>query len=220
MAFITNQIDYKNLKRMKIVDAEQKDVGKIIDFVVDENYRLTKFVLGGGRIEEFRERIGLKADDDPVVTMENISRDSLVSEGILKLNIKSSELINKLEADAFSEKEKLFSTLSTFSVRCPDDSHVGRVVDAIVYKDKSIDLILGDSMLVEFFEKIGLAKDYDLLLPTKFIEKEGDKVLTISKSKSELALLLKNQKVTDFVSQDKLHKANLDHKIMQFTRNY
>jgi sporulation protein YlmC with PRC-barrel domain len=194
MTRLNVNIDLQDLSKMKVYDKDDTEAGKIIDFCVTDDYRVSKFILGGSRIEEIKEKIGLKADDDPVISMDCIEEVNL-RENKIRINLSCSELPNKLQENAFTDNETLFSSIRNTMVKSTDGTKIGRVIDALFTEDNDVSFILGDNPFVEFLEKIGLAGNYDLLLPKQYIKQRDENEITIDKSKDQLKSLLDNKEI-------------------------
>ncbi|MCH8907745.1 MAG: PRC-barrel domain-containing protein [Candidatus Heimdallarchaeota archaeon] len=182
---------FSDIRKVKIIDADNQEIGKPIDFSVNKKYQPVHFVLGGSKWDEFKERWGFKEDDDPIVSIAML--ESADEVGVLRIPAKSSELKNKLQADAFGDNEILFSKLRRLTVHCKDGTKIGRIVDALFHHDNHVDFVIGEGTIIEFLEKIGIMGDFDLLLPIESIQNRDDKIMTIDKSKSELIILLNNE---------------------------
>ncbi len=193
MPKLGNRTDFTDLKNRKVFGSKDQEVGRIIDFVVNDKFEVTKLILGGSRIEELRERIGLKPDDDPVLPVEQLGEPT--SEGNYKLSHDGDKLQSKLEEGVISKNEYMFSNLRKLDVKSNDNNSIGKIVDAIFCEDDSICFVLGDSRFVEFLERIGIAGNYDLLLPASEISKIEDDKIVINKTKDELKIILDNQDV-------------------------
>ena len=152
MTRLNVNVDLQDLSKMKVYDKENKEAGRIIDFCITEDYRVSKFILGGSRIEEIKERIGLKPDDDPIISMDCIEEVNLHQKKI-RINLSCSELPNKLQENAFTSNETLYSEIKNTMVKSIDGEKIGRVVDALFTEDNDVSFILGDSVLVEFLER-------------------------------------------------------------------
>lgn len=193
MPKLGNRTDFTDLKNRKVFGSNKKEVGRIIDFVLSDKFEVTKLILGGSRIEELRERLGLKPDDDPVLPVEQLSKPT--SDGHYTLDHDGEKLKSKLEEGVILKSEYVFSDLRKRVVRSTDDSSVGKIVDAIFCEDDSICFVLGDSRFVEFLEKIGVTGNYDLLLPANEISSINEANIVINKTKDELKVILDNQNV-------------------------
>ena len=107
MTKLNVNIDLQDISKMKIYDKDGVEAGRIIDFCVTDDHRVSKFILGGSRVEEIKERLGMKADDDPVISMDCIEEVNLEEKKII-INLSCSELPNKLQEDVFESDETLF----------------------------------------------------------------------------------------------------------------
>ncbi|MHA2091445.1 MAG: hypothetical protein ACW98K_11345 [Candidatus Kariarchaeaceae archaeon] len=222
MATLGIQTDFGQLRKVKVIDVDGIDVGKVIDFVVDQDFKLSKFILGGSFIEELKERIGLKVDDDPVVSLESIDQTGTPVVNQVQLTIKAEELSNKLDPKAIGSDEYVFSQLSKYDVVSNKGDRIGKIVDALLAKDGLTSFVLGERALVEFFERVGLIGNYDLLIPPKCIAKIQDQEIRITSSKEELKLLLNNEEIGNkeiFNHSTIGHTKGLAH-VSRYNRNY
>jgi len=190
MVFPSSPVDTADLKKTDLYDSENKRIGNIIDFCVNSNYKLSRVILGGSFFEETKEKLGMKLDDDPVVPIDLFKE----YDDRITISVPGSDLKNKLMKDVFEEDEMMFSDLKKRTVVGAGGKVIGRVVDALLYPGGKVDLVLGDSILIEFLEKIKLQDNYDLLLPCDEIKSIDDSKIYITKSKEELEIILDNQK--------------------------
>ncbi|MHA2504599.1 MAG: hypothetical protein ACXAE3_17225 [Candidatus Kariarchaeaceae archaeon] len=80
------------LKGIPIEDNAGERLGRLIDAVFrigSDTIELTKFVVGGSKIEEFLERIKVREDVDPIVPLEYISE---FTEEKIILNVSGDQL--------------------------------------------------------------------------------------------------------------------------------
>ena len=181
---------YSDLRKFTVVDRNGSEVGKPIDIVFETDTDvLTKMILGGSFIEELKEKLGFKEDDDPVVPVETIKG---VDNQIITLNVSKEDLGNKLEKGVFENNELLFSAVSRYTVHASDDEKLGRFIDAIIHVDNSLSFIIGDSMFKEFLEKVGLTPDLELLVPCTQIKDidPNSKKVTLSVTREMLLTTL------------------------------
>jgi sporulation protein YlmC with PRC-barrel domain len=193
---LISRIDFTQLKKYKVYDVKDKELGKVIDFCFRFDYTLTKFILGGSFVEEFRESLGLKEDDDPVISLENISSIDFDNYKIT-VNLTEDKIPHKLMEGVLDETEFMFSKFSKLTVVSTDPKKIGKIVDAIFDRDEKIAFVLGDNRFVEFLEKIGVLGNFDLLLPSKNIIEITDNEIKIDQSSKDLTLLLDNQRLAD-----------------------
>lgn len=187
-------IDLHDLSKLKVYDKDEIEAGRIIDFCFTDNYKVSKFILGGSKLEEIKERVGLKVDDDPVISMDCIEEVNL-KEKKIRINLSCDELPNKLQKNAFTSDETLFSEIKNITVKSTDGTKIGRVIDALFTEDNDVSFILGENMFVEFLERTGLTGNYDLLLPKQYIKHRDDNEIIIDKSKDQLKTLLDNKEI-------------------------
>jgi sporulation protein YlmC with PRC-barrel domain len=208
--------DFGYLKNFKVYDKDDNELGKVIDFTVDRDYKPRNFILGGSFLEELRESLGLKPDDDPVVKISDITNISL-NDNLIKLRATSEEVCTKLDSSAFEKGEMMFSQICKRSVIASDGSSIGRIVDALFSSNNPVSFVLGDSKFVEFLERIGLASNYDLLIPSKNVMSIDDESVKIDKSREELSVLLNNEAVGEREVQTYVN-ANTE-KVARYARN-
>ena len=116
----------------------------------------------------------------------------------------------------------MFSQLCKYDVVSNKGDRIGKIVDALLAKDGSISFVLGERALVEFFEKVGLIGNYDLLIPPKCIAEIQDQEVRITSSKEELKLLLNNEEISNkeiFNHSTIGHARGLAH-VSRYNRNY
>ena len=208
--------DFGYLKKFKVYDNEKTELGKVIDFTVDREFKPKNLILGGSFLEELRESLGLKPDDDPVVKISDITGIS-GNDLTINLNVKSSEIYNKLDSSAFESDELMFSKICKRNVIASDGSAIGKIVDALFESDNPISFVLGDSKFVEFMERIGLASNYDMLIPSKNVMSIDADTMTIDKSKDELSVLLNNEAIGEKEVQTYINANSA--KMARYTRN-
>ncbi|MHA2029867.1 MAG: hypothetical protein ACW99A_17750 [Candidatus Kariarchaeaceae archaeon] len=216
MSAFNVKTDFGYLKNFKVYDKENTELGKIIDFTVDKEYKPRNLILGGSFLEELRESLGLKPDDDPVVKISDIT-DVSMDEHSIKLRATSEEVCTKLDSSAFESDEKMFSQICKRSVIARDGLSIGRIVDALFVSNNPVSFVLGDSKFVEFLERIGLASNYDMLIPAKNVMSIDDERVKIDKSKDELSVLLNNEAIGEREVQTYVN-ANTE-KMARYTRN-
>ncbi len=179
--------NFSELKKMQVGDSKGHGIGNPIDFAFTKDYKISKFIIGGSMFEELAEKIGLKKDDDPVVSLDLI-KDIKGNKIILK--DESKDLPHKLQTSSFSDKESLFSKYRNLPVFTKNGEKVGRVMDAVLHVDNGISFIIGDSAFVEFAEKIGLTPDVDFMFTPKEISKMDSKGIHLNETKEGLQELL------------------------------
>jgi len=148
---------------------------------------MTKIILGGSMLEELQEKYKLKADDDPIVPVDLISRQDGKK---LYLSVSSDELSNKLQEGAIALGESQFSKFKNTTVVSKDGEKLGRIIERILHSDNKLSFILGDSPLKEFAERIGLTPDVDLLVPNHYIDGYKGESLQLSVGREDLVTTL------------------------------
>ena len=76
------------LRKKVVKSVDDLVIGQIIDVVFDEELQLHSFILGGSRWEEFRERIGIIDDIDPVI---NVSSIRSIDDDTIQLSVAKSK---------------------------------------------------------------------------------------------------------------------------------
>ncbi len=179
--------------RKKVIECSKGEkVGKIIDvvYVKKEDIEPEAFIIGGSFWEEFRESLGLIHDIDPVVHLDEITH---IDEKKIKLSIPRDELPHKLQNGVIPPDALIYSSLKRKTIIGRDGLKVGRIVEQIFFPDGKVAFIIGGSFLEELSEKLGFSKDWDLLLPTRYITSIEEEVINISLNKDELHSTLNNE---------------------------
>jgi len=200
-------LNLSDLDACEIQDSNGQRVGRLIDAVLkktDKGMDLTKFVVGDSKLVEFLERIGLRDDIDPVFTMDVIAK---VRKSRIRLNIAKEELKSThLHQDALDTDEYRLSSLKRTPVIDSNGANIGRVID-LKFDAHKFHLILGDSVLVEWAEDIGLQLDIDFLIDPEYIKEFSKDKIVLSKGKDDLkSTFMKNideyQKAKDIRAQE------------------
>ena len=87
-AFPPSSHSYSNLKKMKILDSNEKAFGRIVNLVFVPCGE-PAFIIGGSRLEEAGEKLGFKENTDLLLPLEYISSIDPVG---IKLNLPIEEL--------------------------------------------------------------------------------------------------------------------------------
>ncbi|MFW9932228.1 MAG: PRC-barrel domain-containing protein [Candidatus Thorarchaeota archaeon] len=153
----------------KVIDSSNKEAGQVNDFIItfaENKVALKSIVLGGGRIEEFMESIGLKPDIDPVFQMDCISQ--ITEDVVLITDVES--LKTTLDEGTITEHDMRLSEFSKLPIIDSDGMKVGRAIDIWFDFDGAPWLVASGGSFEEFLEKIGIQPDLDLLIPMPFIQ--------------------------------------------------
>ncbi len=170
MPFQCCGIRFSHLMGKKVIDAKNKEAGTVNDFIItyaDDTIKLKSIVLGGGRIEEFLESIGLRPDIDPVFQLDCISQitqDAVIIED-------ADNLKTTLDEGTITEKDMRLSELSKLKIIDSEGMDTGKVSDIWFDIDGSPWLVAGGNPFAELLERIGVLPDLDVLIPMEFIEK-------------------------------------------------
>ena len=205
-----NPINLGKLRKKIVECSKGEKVGKIIDVVYDsaDNIKPNAFIIGGSFWEEFRESLGLIHDIDPVVHINEIA---YIDDKKIKLTIPRDELPHKLQNGVIPPHSLVYSALKRKTVVGRDGMKVGRIVEQIFFPDGKVAFIIGGSFLEELSEKLGFSKDWDLLLPTKYIKSIEDDIIHISLNKDELHFTLNNEILDEEEALKYLNKIQAAH---------
>ncbi|MFX1559653.1 MAG: PRC-barrel domain-containing protein [Promethearchaeota archaeon] len=180
------ELKYSDIRGKDVVDSKGEKVGEVQDWIFGcgENKLNPKYiVLGGGRIEEFLESIGVRPDIDPVVNLEDVG--SITDQVYLKVDRES--LKKTIDPGVHDEADYTFSKLTDIKVVDSDGIKIGFVIDIWFDEDGTMWLLLGGGFFEELLERLRAQPDIDLLVPPHFIESiDRDKIrLTVSKFQLE-----------------------------------
>ncbi len=206
----TNPINLGKLRKKVVECSKGEKVGKIMDvvYVDTKDIRPDAFIIGGSFWEEFRESLGLIHDIDPVVHLNEIA---YIDEKKIKLSIPRDELPHKLQNGVIPCNALIYSSLKRKTVVGRDGLKIGRIVEQIFFPDGKVAFIIGGSFLEELSEKLGFSKDWDLLLPTKYIKSIEEDVINISLNKDELHSTLNNEILDESEALKYLNKIQAAH---------
>lgn len=177
---------FSEMNGKDIVDSTGEKIGRVIDFAfdyVDEQIRLTSVVMGGSRIEEFLESIGVKEDDDPFFQLGCIDR---FEEDKLHLAVECSNLDGTYSADGLAKNEMRLSNLAKLPVIDSDGMEVGKIEDVWFDADNRIWLIVGGGIFGEILGKLRISADFDLLVPPEFVTSVSQKEIRLKYTKFQL----------------------------------
>jgi len=210
--------EFRDLHKYEVFDSNNVKIGNIIDIVLRaEDCSMTKIILGGSMLEELKEKFKLKADDDPIVPVDLISRQDGKK---LYLSVSSNELPNKLQEGAIALGESQFSKFKKTPVISKDGEKLGQIIDGILHSDNKVSFILGDSPLTEFAERIGLTPDVDLLVPNQYIAGYKGDSLQLSVEREDLITTLGTHSLGTDGAAERIHFneiASKDAEISQYT---
>ncbi len=171
-------IRFSQMMKKKVVDSTGKDIGTVNDFIVSytpNSVALKSIVLGGGRLEEFLESVGLRPDIDPVFQLDCISQ---IQEEIILIT-EGNSLKTTHDKGTIDEGDMRLSKFSKLPIKDTDGMKVGNVIDVWFDLNGEPWLVAGGGSVEEVLERIGVQPDIDLLIPMEFID-------TISKDEVRL----------------------------------
>lgn len=180
------QLKYSDIRSKDVVDSNGEKVGEVNDWIFgcgENKLNLKYIILGGGRVEEFLESIGVRKDIDPVVPLEDV--DSISDKVYLK--VEKASLKKTIDPGVLHEDDFTFSKLSDIKVVDSDGLRVGFVIDIWFDKENVMWLVLGGGFFEELLERLKAQPDIDLLAPPHFIDtiSKNEIKLTISKFQLE-----------------------------------
>lgn len=179
-------VKYSEIKKKPVVDAKGETLGRIIDFIftIEENKLIPKSVIiGGSRLEELLERFGVRPNEDPIFSVDNIA---VIKEDKVTLTVDGETLCSTLCEDIITENERRLSQISKAKVVDSDGFKVGNVIDVWFDENSEVWLLLGGGFLEEALERIGVQPDIDLIAGPKDIDTFTDKEIKLRWSKFQL----------------------------------
>ena len=179
------ELKFSDIKNKDVTDANGEKVGRVIDFIVrftDNKITLKSVVLGGGRIEELLESLGLRPDKDPVFQLDCI--DSISD--IVHLKVDVNTLKTTLDPSAMEAGDMKMSDLAKLKVIDSDGFKVGNVMDVWFDDNTKPWLVIGGGFIEETFEKLGAQPDIDLLVPEEFISEIREKEICLKWTRFQL----------------------------------
>ena len=173
------------MMKKNVVDSTGKDIGKVNDFVISytpKSVTLKSIVLGGGRIEEFLESIGLRPDVDPVFQMDCISQiqDEIV------LITEGEKLKTTLDEGTIGEGDMRLSKFSKLPIMDSDGMKVGNVIDVWFDINGEPWLVVAGGIMEEVMERLSVLPDIDLLIPMQFLDNISEKEIKLKYTKFQL----------------------------------
>ena len=185
------ELKFSDIKNKDVTDANGEKVGRVIDFIVrftDNKITLKSVVLGGGRIEELLESLGLRPDKDPVFQLDCI--DSISD--IVHLKVDVNTLKTTLDPSAMEAGDMKMSDLAKLKVIDSDGFKVGNVMDVWFDDNTKPWLVIGGGFIEETFEKLGAQPDIDLLVPEEFISEIREKEICLKWTRFQLEATCKD----------------------------
>jgi sporulation protein YlmC with PRC-barrel domain len=172
------------MKNKDILDRSGQKIGRVIDFhfnVENDKFTLKSIVMGGSRIEEFLESIGVKKDIDPFFSLDVIDR---YENDQLHLKVDYEKLTEPVK---LGENEKLLTDLSNCTIIDSDKNKIGNIIDVVFDEKGKPWFVIGGGFFEEFSERIGLRPDIDLLVPQEFVSSMSTSEMCIKYSKYQLS---------------------------------
>ena len=195
---VRKPMNCKQLRDCDVVDSGGEKVGRINDltFTFDGTLKLSQFILGGSRWEEFLESAKIKPDSDPVLDASLIR----VIGDTVQLGTNVNSLRTTLDEGAIQQGELRWSDLTKMDIYDKEGEKIGRAVDVDFDTDGTACLVVGGGLVEESLESVGLKADVDILLPSRHVTSIADKVV-IDVSKEDLKLTMNNALENDEVKK-------------------
>ena len=156
---------FSDLENISVFDCDSLEIGRIIDFYFDKEYRLTHFVL----ITSQKTRL--------VFSIESISNKETT---IIHLNISGSQLVQEAKMNEILENLLRFNEIKTYRVKSLDSRDLGKIIDVIFHIDNHLSFILGGLKINEFLKKFNLSTDNSIVLPHRYIREIEHDTLQIN----------------------------------------
>ncbi|MFW9935789.1 MAG: PRC-barrel domain-containing protein, partial [Candidatus Thorarchaeota archaeon] len=182
--FKAANIRFSEMKNKDILDSKGQKIGRVIDFhflYEDAEVKLKSIVMGGSRIEEFLESVGLRADIDPFFPLEVIDR---FENDHLHLKVEYKKLTEPVK---LGPKEIRLSTLSKRKIIDLDKNNIGNIIDVVFDEKGNLWFVVGGGFFEEFSERIGIRPDIDFLVPQDFVTNISADAINIKYSKMQLS---------------------------------
>ncbi|MFW9787733.1 MAG: hypothetical protein ACFFE2_10385 [Candidatus Thorarchaeota archaeon] len=171
---LTKSICSREIKKTKVLDSSGEVVGKVKDltFSFDGELKLSKFILGGSRWEEFLESVKIRPDKDPVFDGSLIDH----IDDHVHLNTTVASLKTTHDKDAIPEGDIRLSKIEKMDIVDDSEQKVGRAIAVNFNLDGSVSMIVGGGFIEEKLEAAGLKTDVDVIVPGHVIASISDKV--------------------------------------------
>lgn len=174
---------FSELKGKDVIDNSGEKIGRVSDLIfsyADNKLELRSVSIGGSRIEEFLESIGVKEDDDPIFTFDCVDR---FEENALHLGV---ECANLGPPVSVGEQEMKLSTLSKMQINDSDGMKVGNIIDVWFDTDGHMWFVVGGGVFEELLERMKIRPDIDLLVPQEFIDNISESDISLKYTKFQL----------------------------------
>ncbi|MFX0055209.1 MAG: PRC-barrel domain-containing protein [Promethearchaeota archaeon] len=179
-------VKYSEIKKKPVVDSKGETLGNIIDFIFtikDSKLIPKSIIVGGTRLEELLESLGVRPDDDPIFSVENID---VIEKDKVTLTVDGETLCSTLCEDIITENDRRLSKISKAKVIDSDGFKIGNVIDVWFDEDSEVWLLLGGGFLEEALERLGVQPDIDLIAGPKDIDVFTDKEIKLKWTRFQL----------------------------------
>ncbi|MGY5875641.1 MAG: PRC-barrel domain-containing protein, partial [Candidatus Thorarchaeota archaeon] len=153
MTFECVSVRFSDIKNMDVLDSNGEKLGRANDFLFewkDGKIALQSVIMGGNRLEEFLESIGIKTENDPVFGVDCIER----IEDAVYLKSECASLGESYNPEGGKPEFLKLSKLSKIKVIDSDGFKVGNVIDVWFDSCSEVHLLLGGGFLEETLEKL------------------------------------------------------------------
>lgn len=211
--FECRNMKFSDMKNKSVIDKTGNKIGRLIDFHFDftkGDLQLKSVVIGGGRIEEFLESIGVRPDIDPFFDMKSIEK---YEDDTLYLNVEYQKLGEPVK---LGDKEMKLSDLSKIKIMDSTGLKVGNVKDVWFDENCRMWFIVGGGFFEEFLESIRIKADIDFLVPQESITSISPENLHLKVNKFQLETTAKEEfeKYKDSV-KEKLEPGDTRHVMLK-----
>ncbi|NHJ47568.1 MAG: hypothetical protein FK733_07260 [Asgard group archaeon] len=181
------------LRKKMVKSVDDLDIGHVIDVVFNEEFQIHSFILGGSRWEEFRERLGIIDDIDPVIDVSTIRS---IDEDVIQLSIAKSRIPHKLQEDVIPENAFIYSSMKRKKIVDTLENKFGKIVNLGVLPCGEPIFVIGGTWFEELSERLGFKENVDLLLPSSKIESIDEKTIKLNVPLDKLNLTVDNKPMT------------------------
>lgn len=159
----------ENMKFKKVVGSKGNQIGTIRDAVINkETLALRGFVVYGSALEELLERVGARADVDPLILPDVIEH---VGDDEVKLNKNKDELPNAMGSGEIKSDEMLFSDLRKIPVLAENGERMGLICDIYFDDSGKHSYTLGGTEFLNFLRNHNLTPAVEYTLPSNKLAK-------------------------------------------------
>jgi sporulation protein YlmC with PRC-barrel domain len=182
------------IKKKLVISVDDLEVGRVIDVIFDHEFKVHSFIIGGSRWEEFRERLGIIDDIDPVVPASAVKS---VDDKSIQLTLTKSKLHHKLEEGSLPEIHYSYNDLKRKKMFDSRETKFGKIVNMGFLPCGDPILVVGGTFFEELSERLGFKENVDLLLPLTKIDTIDKSNIKLNVPIDELNLTADNKPMTE-----------------------